>query len=259
METSRALTRDSRTAVDKAISVISAFGQDAQLGVGVSELARRAGLSKSTTFRLLGMLERNGVVERAGVAYRLGPTIRDLGDQVSTREHDLIRDVLTPFLADLYEATHFTVQLAALAGTEVIYLNKLEGHRRLRTPSRIGGRMPAYCTAVGKMLLAHHPDAFEATLQRPRHQWTEATITDEEKFRAELWRIRKNGVAIDRGEALDSLVCIAAPVTGKGGEVIAALSVSGDVQSFRPERFASVLRRVCYGASVAASRVRAIA
>jgi DNA-binding IclR family transcriptional regulator len=245
--------------VDKAISVISAFGQDAQIGVGVSELARRAGLSKSTTFRLLGMLERNGVVERAGTAYRLGPTIRELGDQASTKEQDLIRDVLTPFLADLYEATHFTVQLAVLSGTEVVYLNKLEGHRRLRTPSRIGGRMPAYCTAVGKILLAHDPDAFDATLKRPRHQWTDATITDEDELRAELWKVRKDGVAIDRGESLDSLLCIAAPVAGRQGEALAALSVSGDVDMFRPEQHEGVLRRICYGASVAAARIRAVA
>src|SRR4051794_769532 len=64
--------RDDRTAVDKAMSLLNAFGQDSVGGVGVSELARRADLSKSTAFRLLGMLQRNGAVERAGNAYRLG-------------------------------------------------------------------------------------------------------------------------------------------------------------------------------------------
>ncbi|KQR91145.1 MAG: IclR family transcriptional regulator [Microbacterium ginsengisoli] len=248
--------REERTAVDKAISVLTAFGNDAQLGLGVSELARRAGLSKSTTFRLLGMLERNGVLERAGTAYRLGRVIHELGAQASTPGQDRVRDLLTPFLADLYEATHMTVQLAMLSGSHVVYLNKLEGHQRLRTPSRIGARMPAYCTAVGKMLLAHNPRALEETLRGPRHAWTANTIVEESALREELWKVRQSGVAIDRGESLHTLACVAAPVIIPGGGPIAALSVSGDAASFAPGDFEGILRRVSYGASRAAAILR---
>lgn len=251
--------RDERTSVDMAVSVVRAFGRDAQLGVGVSELARRAGLSKSTTFRLLGMLERNGVVERAGTAYRLGPVIRELGENATTPEHDQVRDLLTPFLADLYEATHATVQLAVLTGPHVIYLNKLEGHQRLKTPSRIGGRMPAYCTGVGKILLAHDADALDSTLRMPRHAWTDSTLVAEEDIRGEMWRVRQSGVAYDRGESMASLACVAAPVMGRGGKPIAALSISGDAATFRPETAESILRRVCYAASVAAAGLRGVA
>jgi DNA-binding IclR family transcriptional regulator len=245
-----------RTAVDKAISVLTAFGNDAQLGLGVSELARRARLSKSTTFRLLGMLERNGVLERAGTAYRLGRVIHELGAQASTPGQDRIRDLLTPFLTDLYEATHMTVQLAMLSGSHVVYLNKLEGHQRLRTPSRIGARMPAYCTAVGKMLLAHNPRAFEETLRSPRHAWTGNTIVDEPALREELWKVRQAGVALDHGESLHSLACIAAPVLDQGSGAVAALSISGDAASFVPADYEGILRRVSYGASRAASALR---
>ncbi|SFR38187.1 DNA-binding transcriptional regulator, IclR family [Microbacterium azadirachtae] len=248
--------RDERTAVDKAISVIKSFGKDAHVGLGVSELARRAGLSKSTTFRLLGMLERNGVVERAGTAYRLGRIFQEIGAQLSTPDQDRVRDLLTPYLADLYEATRGTVQLAVLSGEHVVYLNKLEGHQRLRTPSRIGGRMPAYCTAVGKVLLAHNAAAQDATFQMPRHAWTPSTIVGEDALRAELWRVRQSGVAIDRGESLERLTCVAAPVMGPGGEPIAAISVSGDAATFRPEMHENVLRRVCLAASRAAVQLR---
>jgi len=193
-------SRDARTAVDKAVSVLKAFGRDAHIGIGVSELSRRTGLSKSTTFRLLGMLERNGVVERAGTAYRLGRIIEELGAQSETPVQNEVRDLLTPFLAELYVATHATVQLGMLVGTSVVYLNKLEGPQRLRTPSRIGGRMPAYCTAVGKALLAADPLATDAALREPRHAWTLNTITEEVDLLNELDLVRKAGIGHRRGE-----------------------------------------------------------
>ena len=251
-------SRDERTAVDKAISVLRAFGRDAHVGLGVSELARRADLSKSTTFRLLGMLERNGVVERVGTAYRLGGVLQELGAQASTPGQDRVRDLLTPFIADLYEATHMTVQLAVLSGAHVVYLNKLEGHQRLRTPSRIGGRMPAYCTAVGKVLLAHDPVALDATLRNQRHAWTAQTIIEEEELTRELWKARRDGIAFDRGESLESLSCIAAPVRGHGGAPIAAISISGDAATFRPSVYEPMLRRVCLSASRLTASVRPV-
>ncbi|GAA5036084.1 IclR family transcriptional regulator [Microbacterium fluvii] len=242
-------TRDERTAVDKAIDVLKAFGRDAHLGIGVSELSRRAGLSKSTTFRVLGMLEHNGAVERAGTAYRLGRLIEELGTPAAAPMQDAVRDAVTPFLAELYVQTHATVQLAMLAGSHVVYLNKLEGPARLRTPSRIGGRMPAYCTGVGKVLLAADPIATEIALREPRHAWTAHTIVDEHAFLAELDHVRTSGVAHDRGESLETLSCIAAPVRGAGGRVIAALSVSGDAATFQPLRYERTLRAVAYSAS----------
>lgn len=242
-------SRDERSAVDKAVSVLKAFGRDAHLGIGVSELSRRAGLSKSTTFRVLGMLERNGAVERAGTAYRLGDLIEDLGTRAETPVLDSVRDLLTPFLAELHVETHATVQLAMLVGPNVVYLNKLERPQRLRSPSRIGGRMPAYCTAVGKVLLAADPIATEAALRAPRHAWTASTIVEERDLLAEFDNVRAAGVAHDRGESLETLACVAAPVRGAGGRVIAALSVSGDATTFTPMRYERVLRDVAYSAS----------
>lgn len=248
--------RDGRAAVDKAISVLKAFGKDAHLGIGVTELARRSGLSKSTTFRLLGMLERNGVVERAGSAYRLGRVMQELGAQASTPGQERIRDLLTPFLADLYEATHLTVQLAVLSGANVVYLNKLEGHQRLRTPSRIGGRMPAYCTGVGKVLLAFDAEAAEEALHSPRHAWTPNTVVDEQLLREEFTRVRRSGIAVDLGESLASLACLAGPILGRDGRPVAAMSISGDAATFRPDAHEHVLRTVCYAASRAVSAQR---
>ncbi|MYZ34438.1 MULTISPECIES: helix-turn-helix domain-containing protein, partial [unclassified Streptomyces] len=132
--------RDDRAAVDKAISLLVALGDRTNAGAGVSELARRSRLSKSTAHRVLGMLERNGVVERVGTGYRLGERLHDLGRAVYAPGSETARDLLLPYLADLYETTRETVHLSVLHGSFVVYLAKLYGHRSGPVPSRIGGR-----------------------------------------------------------------------------------------------------------------------
>lgn len=257
MTTSSTTSRDSRTAVDKAMALLNSFGEEALTGVGVSELARRANMSKSTAFRVLSMLQDNGAVERAGDAYRLGKMIQDLGARQESEWNGRMRDVLTPFLADLYELTKQTVHLAVLEGADVVYLNKLYGHLQVRSPSRIGGRAPAYCTAVGKVLLAYDHPAAEAVLKSTLLRWTPATITDPDALRQELATVRETNIAFDREEILTGLNCISAPVLGQSGVAVAALSVSGPVGKFRPESQEAVLRKVCFAAGRAVGALTA--
>jgi DNA-binding IclR family transcriptional regulator len=247
--------RDDRAAVDKAISVLRAFGDEAGVGLGVSELARRAGLSKSTTFRLLGMLERNGVVDRAHTAYRLGPVIRELGAQLSAPDDDRIQNLLTPYLADLYVATTLTVQLAVLRGTEIVFLNKLEGRHRVRPAGRIGERVAAPATTVGRLMLAYDEDALQRTLAS-RGGWPPRSIAREDRLRADLQRTRRDGIAIDTGDLVPGLTCIAAPVFGQDGRAIAALAVSGDAERVNSAAVEQTLRHVCSLASAAAGANR---
>lgn len=251
--------RDNRTAVDKAMDLLKAFGDEATTGVGVSELARRADLSKSTAFRVLASLQVNGAVQRAGNAYRLGKMIQDLGMTQESDLHARLRDALTPYLVNLYELTRQTVHLAVLQGTDVVYLNKLYGQLSVRSPSRIGGRAPSYCTAVGKVLLAHTPSAASAVMEQELYAWTEKTITDPDKLAVELSQVRQANLAFDREEILMGLNCVGAPVFNATGQVVAALSVSGPAGKFIPESQTSILRKVCYEASRAAAAVTAAA
>jgi DNA-binding IclR family transcriptional regulator len=248
--------RDDRATIDKAISLLVSFGDQASSGVGVSELARRAQLSKSTAFRVLGMLERNGVVERVGKEYRLGARLHDLGRAVYAPGHERLLEVLIPFLTELYELTRETVHLAALHGTEVVYLGKLYGHRPVPAPSRIGARLPAHCTAVGKVLLAYDADAATAALSSRLHRFTPRTIAKPDDLAAELNAIRREGVAYDNEESQAGLSCIAAPVMGPFGKPVAALSVAGPTSSTYPRRHANELRRVCASAAQAIVRSR---
>ncbi|MEV0341854.1 IclR family transcriptional regulator [Nocardia sp. NPDC050713] len=238
--------RDDRAAVEKAISLLIAFGDQASTGVGVSELARRAQLSKSTAFRVLGMLERNGVVERAGTRYRLGARLHQLGQAVYAPEHERVRDLLLPFLTDLYESTHHTVHLAALHHTDVVYLAKLYGHRTAAAPSQIGGRLPAHCTAVGKALLAH---TTAEALARPLCGLTPHSITDPSRLADELAAIRRTGIAYDNQESRIGLSCVAAPVFDHRGRAIAAMSVAAPLGRIDTHRLEIGLRRICAAAS----------
>lgn len=249
-------SRDDRAAIDKAVSLLVSFGDQANTGLGVSELARRSGLSKSTAFRVLGSLERNGVVERVGSDYRLGRRLLELGTRVYAPEADRIRDVLTPFLADLYELTHETVHLAALHGTDVVYLAKLYGHRPAPSPSRVGGCIAAYCTAVGKALLAYDHEAATRTLRSPLRPFTARTLCDPTRLSEHLDAVRRDGIAFDHEEALAGLTCVAVPVLGPAGRAVAALSVSGATGRFDPYAQAGALRRVSHAASQALRRAR---
>lgn len=242
-------SKDERAAVEKAVSLLASFGSQASTGIGVSELARRAELSKSTAFRLLGMLERHGVVEKVGQKYRLGQRLHELGRHVYVPDHDQIRDALIPFLTDLYEMTRETVHLAALHGTDVVYLSKLYGHRQVRSPSRIGGRAPAYCTAVGKVLLAYDHQALEQVLGGELRPLTPHTITDPDRLAAEIAKVRADGVAFDDEEATLGLSCVAVPVIGHGGRAVAALSVSAVTGRLDTRAQAAALRRVSAAAA----------
>jgi DNA-binding IclR family transcriptional regulator len=248
--------RDDRAAVEKAISLLVAFGDQASTGVGVSELARRARLSKSTAFRVLGMLERNGVVERTGTGYRLGERLHALSQAVYAPRYERIRDLLLPFLTDLYELTRQTVHLATLHGTDVIYLAKLYGHRAVPAPSRIGGKLPAHCTAVGKVQLAYDAETATQALAAPLRRFTPHTIVDPVELTAELDRIRREGIAFDNQESQLGLSCVAAPILGPGGRAVAALSVACPRGMIDPRGLSAELRRVSAAASQAVTRAR---
>ncbi|MEV5835440.1 IclR family transcriptional regulator [Nocardia sp. NPDC052112] len=248
--------RDDRAAVDKAISLLVAFGDQASTGVGVSELARRTQLSKSTAFRVLAMLERNGVVERVGTGYRLGARLHQLGHTVYSPERERVRDLLLPFLTDLYDTTRHTVHLAALHGTDVVYLAKLYGHRTVPAPSRIGGRLPAHCTAVGKVLLAYHSHTATQVLTAPQRAITPHTIIAPSRLTGELTTIRHSGVAHDNQESRLGLSCIAAPIFNGRGRAVAALSVAGPHGHLDARRLETPLRQICASASNALGRAQ---
>lgn len=242
---------DSRSSVDKAFSILRAFTPEDAAGVGVSELARRAGLSKSTAHRLLNTLVNNGAVQRAGEVYRLGDLFGELNREESTRQRELVSEVLTPFLAALFERSRHTVHLGYLVGTDVAYANKLFSARGVPAPSRIGGRLPGYTTGVGKAIMAFDENLIESMIHKGMSRWTPNTIDDPEVFRRELAQVREEGVSYDREEISVGLSCVAAPIFGRGPVPVAAMSISFSTEEFQPAEHIPTLKRITAAASKA--------
>ncbi|MHA2787702.1 IclR family transcriptional regulator [Corynebacterium sp. S7] len=244
-------------AVDKVFLVLRVFGSTESVDIGVSEIAQQTGLTKSTTHRILGELVNNGAVIRIDHRYRLGPVFQQLASKAfgrATQQSRAIAEILTPFLAALFERTRHTVHLACLEGPDVNYVNKLFSVNRVTAPSWIGGGVPAYCTGVGKALLAYDEALVEETIRRGLHPVTPNTITDPEVLRQELAQIRATGISYDHEENTAQLSCVAAPIFGRNNLPVAAMSVSVPTEILTPdnqETYVSDLRRICAAASKA--------
>lgn len=211
--------------LDRAVRLLDAF-RAAGPELTLDDLAARSQLPRSTAHRLAGQLVRLGLLERSRRGWRLGLALFELGQMAPRQER--LRDVALAYMEDLYEATNETVQLAILDEGDVLYVEIISGHRKVRTPSRRGGRMPAHCTALGKAMLAFSPDAGRAWLagHAPLPARTPMTVTDPDLLARELHDIRRRRLAYDRQEAAEGLVCVAAPLLRPDGNARAALSVS---------------------------------
>jgi IclR family KDG regulon transcriptional repressor len=232
-----------RTAVDKAFELLAAFPGGGAT-VGVSELARTMSLSKSTVFRLLTAMERNGFVERHDGRYRLGRRLHDIGAQVYEPRPGSLHELLTPVMTALYERSRETVHLGVLLDTEVALLGRLHGRRTAPHILRLGSRFPAHCCAMGKAMLAHDVDATEALLARGLTARTPKTITERSEFRNELRRTRERGIAVSDQEARANLSCVAIALLDEARRPVAALAISAPTSGFDVRRHAALLRSI---------------
>jgi IclR family KDG regulon transcriptional repressor len=197
--------------------------------LGVSELARRLGLGKSTVHRLLTTLVSEGLVEQNAEtgAYRLGLVMFELGQAV--RVHMDLHAAVGPVLASLREETHESCQVGVLDGHEVVYVDRLESSHTLRLMNETGRRVPVHCTSSGKVLLAHlSPEALDLVLAAaPLTQLTPRTIVDPVQLRADLEKVRVRGWSEAVEEREIGVASIAAPIRDTSGLVIAAVSIGG--------------------------------
>lgn len=231
----------------RAMTLLTAF-RSGEAEMTLAELSRRTGIPKPTAHRLLAELATWNIVERTPSGLRLGMGLFELG-QLAPRQRGL-REAAAPFLADLLEATHETVHLAVLDGLDVVYIQKLVARRGPRLPSQVGGRMPAYCTGVGKALLAFAPPELlaevfaEGLLRR-----TPRTIVAPGLLEQELRRIRATGVAEEHEESTVGIACVAAPVLARGRRAVAAISITGWANRLDTGRLVPAVRTAALGLS----------
>jgi DNA-binding IclR family transcriptional regulator len=240
------------TVLGKAAAVLFAFTAD-DSHLTLAELTRRTGLAKSSAHRLATDLVALRLLDRDEAGYRLGGQLFELGMRASV-ERGLL-EVATPFLEDVYERTHETVHLGVLEGTEVVYVAKIGGHRQASTPSRIGGRMPLHCTALGKAFLAWSPRTLlDEVVDGGLGRRTPRTITGAGILRRQLEQIVEQGVAYEREESAPGIVCVAAPVLDAADRPVAAVSATGPAGRFKPEAHAAQVRAAAAGIAATLAR-----
>jgi DNA-binding IclR family transcriptional regulator len=242
------------TVLGKTVAILQAFSLE-QFSQTFADLQRSTGLPKATLHRLLGDLVAARLLDRVDGRYRLSMLVFELGMRASV-ERSLL-EVAFPFLEDLYERTHELVHLGVREGSEVLYIAKVGGHQQAVSPSRIGGRMPLHATAIGKVLLAHAPPNVQAqVLERPLPRRCPRTITSAAVLRKQLETTSTTGTAYEYEESAVGIVCVAAPVVDGDGNILAAISVTGPVNRFLPERHADAVRAAAAEVSATLARRR---
>ncbi len=224
-------------AVDHALDLLEQFQGDVD-ELGVTELSKRLKLHKNNVFRLLATLESRNYIEQNRVTenYRLGLKTLELG-QTFIKQMGLLRQS-RPVLEALVKECNETTYVAILKESHIVYLDVVETDLTVRVVPRVGSRLPAYCTAAGKIQLAFMTDEeldhYLPTKELKRY--TANTITDRDEFKAHLAKIVELGYAVDNEEMDIGVCCVGAPIRDYTRRIIGAVSISGPSMRFSQER-----------------------
>lgn len=232
------------SSVGSALRLLKAFTAE-EPELGITDIARRLGVAKSTAHRLASTLVAEGFLEQSPSdgRYRLGLLLFSIGTLVRRRMN--VSEQAVPHLQALCETSGETVHLAVLHDTEVVFLRNIESKQAIRPRSYLGVRKPAYCTSEGRALLAFGPPQQVSAVMRgdlvPR---TPGTLTDKAAITRLLQKIRTQGYAVDDEESEVGMRGVAAPVFDANGLAVASVGVVGPVQRFTAQRQRSLARMV---------------
>ena len=217
--------------LERGLAILQAFKPGRPV-LGISELARALDLNRSTAHRYVSTLNRLGYLRQDEDTrkYRLGPRVLDLGfSAINSME---LREIAAPHLRELSDESGHTVNMAILDGEDIVYVERVRsaraGQREIDLNLHVGSRLPAYCTSMGKVLLANLPAA-DRTALLDHIQLTPRgpnTLTARDALDAELGRVRGTGFAVNNEELAYGLRSIAAPVRSAGGDVVAAINLA---------------------------------
>lgn len=232
--------------LEKSLRIMQAFRRSGGQ-LRFSDIVARTGMPKSTTHRLIRALVDLELLAEVEDGFTIGMAAFELGDLVPVRRE--LRDAAVPYMRDLFHGTSKAVHLGVRDGFEVVYVEKFGDGHFSDFPSRIGGRLPLNCTAIGKVLLAYAtPDVIEQALSRPLRRLTPRSVTDPKTLRAQLAEIRKVGFGTECEEATAGGACVAAPVMVRG-HIRAAISLSVAAEEFVPNRLSAAVRTAAAGVS----------
>ncbi|MER5936898.1 IclR family transcriptional regulator [Streptomyces sp. NPDC001928] len=240
--------------LDRAAAILGAFDATHR-ELTLAALVARCGMPRSTTHRTADRMIKLGWLDKPKDRYRIGNRLFEISSLAPVK-HEL-REAVLPFLQDLHHATKATVQLGVLDGTDILVVERITGHRQMPMLSQAGGIIPAFCSALGRAILAHaDPETVEAVLSAELPRRTPRTLTSPVAIKRELASIPTRGWAVDREEGVIGVSCVGAPVFGPLGRVVAAVSATGPNDRIRAERIGPAVRLTAAAASRAYSTRR---
>ena len=219
--------------VGTALDVLECFAADSELGV--SDIARRLGIAKSTAHRLLTTLGSRGMVEQNpdNGQYRLGIHLYELGQLAHARNG--LRHAALPVMREVCRSTGFTVNLSVPDGPDVVFVERLVTQDSGRLLGHTGRRLPAHCTSSGKVIAAHNPKAAAARLKAGFPPRASHTVRSASEWNRMLEQVRKVGHAVSHSESFEGATSVAVPVFDRSHTAIAAISVFGPTDVMRPD------------------------
>jgi DNA-binding IclR family transcriptional regulator len=232
-----------------AVDVLEGLA-DARQPLGVSQLARRLGLSKTAVYNILNTLETRRLVmkHQSDATYTLGWRLFELGSMLVRQQG--VAQKARAHLEPLAEVTGETVLLGVLDDFEVLYLDSAHSERAIQMVAGIGRRSPLHSIASGKILLAYQPDQFvEAYIDRGLPSFTHATVTSGEVLREHIREVRRMGYATCLEEHEASLCSLSVAIRDYSGSCVAALTLAGPSARFNSETFDAALPHLCRSAS----------
>lgn len=240
------------SSVERALSLLEAF-QPGEGAVRLVDLASRARLTRSTAHRLLHVLADRGFVTAMDDGrYAIGLKMWEIGLR-GIHHGDLIR-FAQPYLEELASTSEETAHLAIRDANQAVYLGRVVSPQRVAAQTQIGMRVPLYCTATGKALLAFSGGTvIDQVMAEERVKVTAETVVDEKMLRKELARIRERGYSVNVGEHDSETAGVASPLFGVAGDVVAAFGVAGPRYHFSKGKLAEFGELVCKVASNASN------
>jgi IclR family pca regulon transcriptional regulator len=216
--------------LERGLAILGCFTPKRPV-LGIADIADDLGMSRSTTHRYVITLVALGYLEQgASRKYRLGLRVTDLG--MSALNSTGLREHAHPYLEELRQRSTYTTSLGVLDGTDVLYVDRVRSFRRGQSSIDLnlhtGSRLPAYCTAMGKLLLANLPESEQreliASMKLTKHGPN--TITSKKALREELDDVLAAGFAVNDQELAPELYAIAAPVRNEARDVVAAVNLA---------------------------------
>jgi DNA-binding IclR family transcriptional regulator len=212
--------------IDRAVAILECFTENRR-ELKLSDIAQMLNLNKSTVHGILNTMKYHGFIEQDEITqkYRLGTRFIVYGDLVVNSMD--IANISCPLLERVCEKVEETVHIAMLDGTDVVYIEKRECNKSIKTSTKKGARAPAYVTADGRVILCHmEKDKLKEVLPRSLKKVNSNTTIDKQQFLESLIEIKNKGYAVDYEETVQGLVCIAAPIFDNTGTVKYSIGVT---------------------------------